>query len=125
MGKSAADRLANYVANTDPETVKTKLVAKRPQMISRETKVFANQESLEKRTKAILASEGAVTAILVSQYICFVKHVNRLVGTYEGGAQLNAEVAVSLSGWKTRGLVEAVLIRLRDELFSIPAPTAP
>jgi len=79
----------------------------------------------EQLVKGVLASEGSVTAWDVGAYISFAAEILRIQRKHPGGAQLNSEVAILLARYKAEGLSEAVLIRCRNEVFTIPAPAAP
>jgi hypothetical protein len=125
MRKSSVRRLANYTAAIDPEHLKIVLTNKRQSMIAQESEIFAEQERIEDLVIGVLASEGAVVTIEYPNYHAFAREVAAKQAHFPGGAGLNSEVAVCLAKWKTRGLVEAVLIRIRNEVFSIPAPAAP
>jgi hypothetical protein len=118
-------RIANYVYGMNVDRIKEDLVAKRPLMITNMTERINRQYQVEQLVKGVLASEGAVTAIQLPFYHAFAREVDAKQRTHPGGAQLNAEVALMLAKWKARGLTEAVLIRVRNEVFSIPAPAAP
>jgi hypothetical protein len=118
-------RLANYIHGVNPERIKEDFVAKKPDMVSRMTQRINDLYQIEQVVKGVLASEDAVTVIQVAYYHDFAREIYAKQRTHIGGAQLNNDVALLLAKWKGRGLTEAVLIRVRNEVFSIPAPGAP
>jgi len=123
--RSAQDRINNYISGVSPERTREDLIAKKPDMVAQEHAVFDQQWNIENEVKAVLASEDAVTSIRVPMYMAFANELAREKAHFSGGAQLNNEAAVLLAKWKARGLNQAVLIRIRNEVFSIPAPGAP
>jgi hypothetical protein len=118
-------RIANYTYGLNPDRIKEDLVAKKSQMVNSQSERVIRQYQVEELVKGVLASEGAVTSIQMAFYHDFAREVDAKQHTHSGGAQLNSEVALMLAKWKARGLTEAVLIRIRNEVFSIPAPAAP
>jgi hypothetical protein len=123
--KSVARRIANYTVKVDGPHLKDVLVLKKPSMVSQESEIFADQERIENTVLGVLATEGTVVTIQYPNYHAFAKEIFAKQSRIPGGAGLNAEVAVMLAKWKARGLHEPVLIRIRNEVFSIPAPAAP
>ena len=118
-------RIANYIYGMNIERIKEDLTAKRPDMIAAMTERINDLYQYEQLVKGVLASEDAVTVIQVPFYHDFAREIYSKQQTHPGGAQLNNDVALLLAKWKGRGLTEAVLIRIRNEVFSIPAPGAP
>jgi hypothetical protein len=118
-------RIANYIYGENPDKIKETLVAKKPEMVAAMTQRINELYQYEQLVKGVLASEGAVTVIQVPFYHDFAREIYAKQRIHPGGAQLNNDVALMLAKWKGRGLTEAVLIRIRNECFSIPAPAAP
>ena len=125
MGRSAIRRLSNYTYGLQPERVRETLTAKKPEMVAKETEIFGRQVQVEELVIGVLASEDAVTTISYPNYQAFAREIEAKQKNFPGGAGLNNEAAVLLAKWKARGLTEAVSIRIRNEVFSIPAPGAP
>lgn len=118
-------RLANYIYGVNPERIREDLTAKKPNMVAAMTERITDLYRIEQVVKGVLASEDAVSVIHVPYYHAFAREIYAKRRVHIGGAQLNNDVALLLAKWKGRGLTESVLIRIRDEVFSIPAPGAP
>ena len=121
----ATKRINDYTYGVIPSRVQEDFTAKKPQMVAAVTQRFSDLYHLEQQVKGVLASEGTVTVRDVPWYHDFAREIYGKQRSFPGGAQLNSEIAVILAKWKARGLTEAVLIRVRNECFSIPAPAAP
>ena len=118
-------RLANYIYGMNIVRITEDLTAKRTDMITAMKQRINDLYQIEQVVKGVLASEDAVTVIQVAYFHAFAREIYAKQRTHIGGAQLNNDVALLLAKWKGRGLNEAVLIRVRNEVFSIPAPAAP
>ena len=118
-------RFANYVYGMNLARIMEDLTVKRPDMITAMKQRINDLYQIEQVVKGVLASEDAATVIQVPFYHAFAREIYAKQRTHIGGAQLNNDVALLLAKWKGRGLTEAVLIRVRNEVFSIPAPGAP
>jgi len=116
-----ATRIENY-SRLNPTRVMEDFTAKKPDMITQETAIFAELEGIEEHVRGILSGETAST-IQYPFYQAFAKEVWKLHRHYGGGNPVIDEVALLVYKWKTRGLTEAVLNKIRDEVFAIPAPT--
>ena len=125
MGVPATKRLSNYEQGLNPDHIKDVVTAKKTAMVAFETSTINEQTRVEDITHAVLASEGAVHTIQIPAYLAFSKEVMSLKARMTGGAPLNNEVAVILAKWKARNLTESILIKIRNQVFSIPAPAAP
>jgi hypothetical protein len=125
MARDPIKRAANYTYGVNPDRIKEDLVAKKPTMVTEATATATEQYRIEQLVLGVLASEGSVSAKDYGFYMVFAKQIMSKQAKLPGGAGLNAEVAIILAEWKARGLSEPVLIRVRNEVFSIPAPAAP
>jgi len=117
-------RIAKYTSKLIPENVMQDIIAKKPAMVTEVSGHFIALADLWPRFQGVIGSEGAVVARRIGLYWSFCEKVYSCVRTLTG-AQLTGQVAVHLATWKARNSEESVLIRLRNELFSIPAPFAP
>ena len=124
MTRSAANRASNYAFGLQPERVKQNLEAKKPEMTARQQEAAARAVEIEELVVGLLGSEPSVTTMLYGMYFTFAKQINKRQTNMPGGAGLNNEVAVLVAAWTMRGLNERILARIRDEVFSIPAPAA-
>jgi hypothetical protein len=119
------DRLNNYTYGVNPDRIKEDLVAKKPVMVNKQSNSIDRQYQIEQLTLGVLASEGSANTSQYGMYMAFARQIYGLERRIPGGAGLNNEVAVKLAAWKARGYSEPILIRIRNEVFSIPAPAAP
>lgn len=117
--------MARWNLKVDPLLIKEDLVAKKPDMVAKMTQRINDLYQQEQVVKGVLASEDGVAVTEVPYYMAFARIISRLQRTHPGGAQLNNDVALWLAKFKGMGLTEAILKRVRDEVFSIPAPGAP
>jgi hypothetical protein len=122
---SSIDRLTKYSAKLDPAHVATVLTALKPDMIVAETAQFADQENMESLTRATLATEGAVHTIQFPMYHAYVKELNRIQGTFHGGAPMMSEVVTVTNKWVSRGLMFSTLAKLALDIFDIVIPPTP
>lgn len=118
-------RIASYTYGVNPTRIEEDVIARKPSMVAQERVHFSRLYSIELRVKAVLASEGGVTSTQLPYYMAYARQVYSTQGHLKGGAQLDSAIAVVLAAWKARGLTEAHLIRIRNEVFSIAAPAAP
>jgi hypothetical protein len=123
MRKTVSQRLANYVASIQPDHLKSQIEQKRDAMIARMTEVIGEQAQIENLVTGVLADEDVVT-ILYPAYLCYGRELAAKQRRFKGGKGLNKEAAVVLAKWLARGLVESVLVRIRNDVFSIPEPVA-
>ncbi len=125
MQSGPNERTANYTDKLVPAYIKDYLVANKDGMSFRVGVAIDKRAQIETRTKAVLGGEN-VNSILYAAYIAFSLEVWKaiVVGHLSGTAAVN-EVALLVYKSKTRGLTEAILDKVRDEVFAIPAPGAP
>jgi hypothetical protein len=124
MPSDPTKRLNNYTYGVNPMRIMEDVTAKKPSMVAQVTVRFADLYQIEQLVKGVLATEAA-SAIQSPFFQDFAREVYAKRRTFPGGAQLNGEIALLLAKWKGRGLTESILIKVRDAVFSIPAPGAP
>jgi hypothetical protein len=120
--KTSIKRSANYAYRLNPERIKVDLEFKRQDMINRQTSATEELFKVEERTRSVLASETTVYSIDLPNYFAAAKELWAKQNKLEGGAQLDNEAAVVIAKWAMRGLEERILVRIRDEVFSINEP---
>jgi hypothetical protein len=120
----AIKRLNRYTAGVIPQRIMEDIQREKDSMVAQETQRFGDLYQIEQLVKGVLATEAA-SAIQSPFFQSFAREVYAKQRTFPGGAQLNGEVALLLAKWKGRGLTESILIKVRDAVFSIPAPGAP
>jgi hypothetical protein len=121
---SLDDRIRRYTDRLIPERVKEDLTAQKSFMVNKLAERTTELITIEDRVKAVLATKDATTSDY-PKYHTFARQVYKLQRRFGGGIGLNDEVALLVAKWKARGCTEAVLIAVRDAVFSIPAPAAP
>lgn len=118
------DRIAKYAYAVNPVRVGEDFAAKKTQMVNNMTMALAELSVLEERVKGILSGEAVLT-VDYTKYHSFAREVWKKQKRFGGGSGLVDETAVLLAKWKARGCTEAVLDKLRNEIFAIPAPAGP
>ena len=118
------ERITKYTEKLIPARVAEDLTTMKPAMVASETVIFNELASVEDRVKGILSGE-AVNSILYPAYMAFAKEVWAKERNFGGGTALINEVSLMVYKWKTRGLSEPVLDKIRTEVFGLPAPGAP
>jgi len=117
-----ATRIDNYNTGIIPVRVGEDFATKKPDMLVQETAIFQEEQDIEAHVRGILSGETAST-IQYPFYQAFAREVWKCHRHYGGGGVVVDEVALLVYKWKTRGLTEATLNKIRDEVFGIPAPT--
>jgi len=118
-----ATRIDNYNVGVIPERVKEDFTTKKPDMLTQETSIFHQLEDVEAHVRGILGGETNVSVIQYPFYQAFAKEAWKVHVHYGGGNVVINEVALLVAKWKDRGLTEATLNKIRDEVFGLPAPT--
>jgi len=122
--KSSGDRLANYNSKLIPARVAEDLTAKKASMVAVEAVIFNQMTDIEDRTRGVLSSETTLS-VDYPKYYCFAKQVWKLQRKLGGGTALMDEVALVLAKWQARGCTNAILTKIRNDIFAISAPTPP
>jgi hypothetical protein len=115
-------QLANYVHGLDPTRIAEDIAHNRPAMIDRYAARTIEMYDIEQRVKEVLATEKGARTIQNPFYQAFARQVYAQRFVTSGGEELNAEVRTFIEVWTMRGLKESILVRIRDEIFSIPEP---
>ena len=117
-------RVNNWNQKYNLERVNAILTEKRPTMLQSMSAVAPLIAAMELQVKQVCDGAGVAT-IQYPFYLCFGREMWALTRKDISGESLAKEAKVLVDKWKARGLTEAVLIRIRNEVFSIPAPAAP
>jgi len=118
------ERIQNYTEKLIPARVQEDFVEKKPSMLARIGDAIRDRVVIESRLRSILSGEAVSTVDFIG-YLSFALKVDKLHRRWGGGSDLINAVALVVYEWKTLGYTEAVLAKIREELFSIPAPSAP
>jgi hypothetical protein len=125
MAKDANDlqRIAKYQARMFYENSKAIPVVmkeQKEQVMALVTQHFTNIYAFEQATKTILDEEGIDTGEYPA-YLNFSRRIYTLKRSFSGESLINA-VNVLLQEFVGRGFNQAILERIRDEVWTLPAP---
>lgn len=117
-------RIAKYELRLDPPRLKELLESQQDDVRHRAGAWFLRFAAIREGVLGVLRSEPVFT-INYPLYYNFALQVDKVQRKFGGGDGMVEEVAVLLTKWSERGAVPAILDRIRDELFGIPAPSVP
>jgi hypothetical protein len=118
-----ATRIEKYTYGINPKRIEEDLTYKKPDMITQETAYFARFEEIEAHVRGILSGEKVYPSDY-PKYQAFAKELFHLQRKFGGGEGVIAEAGLLVVKWKARSCVEAVLDKVRNEVFGIPPPAA-
>jgi hypothetical protein len=126
MAKNASgpDRLGKYsdrLFYTGSLAIPKVVLDQKIRMLDLETTHFNNMVQFETATKTVLDEEGIDTMQYVG-YLNFSRRCYALTQKFSGPTLINA-VNIALTVFVARGFVQAILERIRDEVWTLPAPT--
>ena len=73
---------------------------------------------IEEGVRGVLSTESVPT-IEVMWYMIYAKGIGRLIRDFHGIERLKTEVAQLTAKWAKNGLKEAIMKRIREELFAL------
>ena len=114
-------RLQKFEAKYDPESIKKTIEKQRDAIIEQQWFKQAELEKIENLTKVILG-EAIVQTPLIHAYLNFARQVWKIRNKFSAEI-LKTETDIMLYKWTRRQLQESVLIRIRNEIFTLEAPT--
>jgi len=114
-------RLQKFEAKYDPESIKKTIEKQRDAIIEQQWFKQAELEKIENLTKVILG-EANVPTPLIPAYLNFARQVWKIRNKFSAEI-LKTETDIMLYKWTRRQLQESVLIRIRNEIFTLEAPT--
>jgi hypothetical protein len=114
--------LESYTLKVNPERVKEDFTQKKARMLTYLQTAFNALAAMQNQVMAVLAGYDLSTTDY-PKYRAFASSVWKLQQKFGGGVGMINEVALQVAKWKARGCTEAVLNRIRDDVFNIPAPT--
>jgi len=109
---------AKYLERSDG--LPTNVVAQKDLIEAHQMLHFANFFSYEQRTRTVLDREG-ISTTLYPFYLSFSRQVYRLSQQFSGESLL-FNVNILLLVWVARGLTQAILETIRDDVWHIDAP---
>jgi len=108
-------------ANYDPDSIRQSLEKQRDGILEQQAVKQAELEKVENQTKLIISEEGVTSALFVS-YLNFARQIWKIQNTFSSET-LKIEADIILYKWTRRGLNEDILKRIRNEIFTLEAPT--
>lgn len=113
-------RIEKFKAKYDPEAIKNAIAKQLDSIIEQQTYAQTELEKVENLTKIILGEENVPTP-LIPAYLAYARQIWKLRNKYSAEI-LKTEADIMLYKWTRRSLVESVLIRIRDTVFTLQAP---
>lgn len=114
-------RIAKFRAKYDPEAIRNAIERQLDSILEQQQTAQAQLEKVENLTKIILGQENVPTP-LIPAYLAYARQIWKLRNKYSAKI-LKTEADIILYKWTRRSLDESVLIRIRDEIFTLQAPT--
>ena len=121
---SLDDRVRKYTEGVIPARIAEDFTTKKPVMVSKVTERMTELTTIEDRVKGVLSSEAALTCDYV-KYHNFAREIYKLQRRFGGGVGMVDEVALVLAKWQARGCTNAILTKIRNNIFAVSAPTPP
>jgi len=109
---------AKYLERSD--TLPTNVIAQKELIEAHQKLHFANFFSYEQRTRTLLDAQG-ISTTLYPFFLSFSRQVYRLSQQFSGESLL-LNVNILLLVWVGRGLTQAILETIRDDVWHIDAP---
>ncbi|MEO0092023.1 MAG: hypothetical protein ABIK61_04885 [candidate division WOR-3 bacterium] len=113
-------RIQKFRAKYDPETIRNAIEKQLDAIIEQQANTQTQLEKVENLTKVILGEEG-VPSPLIPAYLNFARQVWRIRNKFSAET-LKIETDIALYKWVRRSLQESVLIRIRDQIFTLEPP---
>jgi hypothetical protein len=104
-----------------PERIKEDFERKRDEMVADMQRTTLELAEFENKVRGVLGDEP-VPAMDYLKYYNFMREVYKAKNRYSGGYALTTEVQILVDKWVARQAIKRILEKIRDELFSIPAP---
>ncbi len=114
-------RIQKFEAKYDPETIRNAIEKQRDGIIEQQWVKQAELEKIENLTKVILGEENVPTP-LIPAYLNYARQIWKIRNKFSAEI-LKTEADIMLYKWTRRSLQEPVLIRIRNEIFTLEAPT--
>ncbi len=118
--RSSLRRIQKFQAKYGPESIKNAIERQLDAIIEQQTYTQAQLEKVENLTKVILDEENVPTP-LIPAYLNFARQIWRIRNKFSAEI-LKTEVDIALYKWTRRSLQENVLIRIRNQIFTLEAP---
>lgn len=113
--------MQKFQAKYDPEAIKNAIEKQMGAILEQQTAAQTQLEKVENMTKIILGQENIPTP-MIPAYLNFARQIWKIRNKFSSEI-LKTEADIALYKWTRRSLREEVLIRIRDEIFTLQAPT--
>jgi len=117
-------RIQKWEAKVKPARLLADLTVLVPTMVANFSAITPAIVAMETSVKQSLDAAGVPT-IEYPFYLCYGREIWSLQNREFSGESLAIIAACKLAKWVARGLNSTVLIGLRNDVFSVPAPVAP
>jgi hypothetical protein len=114
-------RIQKFKAKYNPDSIKVAIERQLDAIIEQQTVTQSQLEKVENMTKIILGEENVPTP-LIPAYLAYARQIWKIRNKFSAEI-LKTEADIMLYKWTRRSLKESVLIRIRDEVFTLDAPT--
>jgi hypothetical protein len=119
--RSSLRRMQKFEAKYDANSIRNSIEKMRDNIIEQQKTKQAELEKVENLTMIILGEENSPTP-LIPAYLAYARQIWKLRNQYSAQI-LITEADIMLYKWKRRSLQESILIRIRNEIFTLKAPT--
>lgn len=124
MSSTLEQRIARYTQKVNPARFKELTDSQLDDITYREVDWLQRQSHLRDQVLGVLRGESVISTDY-PKYYCYTYAVDAAQRRFGGGSVLVDEVAILGARWKARGCTEAILDKIRNEVFAIPAPAGP
>jgi ABC-type amino acid transport substrate-binding protein len=118
--RPASYRLEKWDKKLTGDVLSVKVSGLKEMMKRQLTVIFEAQVTVEEAVKAVLDEEG-ISTTQYPFYINFGRQCYKLKNKF-GGDTLKNVVNIWMQRWVADGFTQAILERIRDVVFAIPAP---
>jgi len=119
--RSTLRRMQKFQAKYDPDAIRNAIEKQMDSILEQQTAAQTELEKVENLTKIVLGQENVPTP-LIPAYMAYARQIWKIRNKFSS-EMLKTEADIMLYKWTRRSLVEAILIRIRDEIFTLQAPT--
>lgn len=119
--RPASYRLEKWDKNLSGNTLSVKVAGLKDMMKRQLTTIFEAQVQVEEAVKAILDEEGIWTT-QYPFYMNFGRQCYKYKNKFSGPSLINV-VNIWMQRWVADGFTQAILERIRDVVFTLPAPS--
>ncbi len=118
--RSTLRRMQKFQAKYDPDSIRNAIEKQMDSILEQQAVAQAQLEKVENMTKIILGQENVPTP-LIPAYMAYARQIWKIRNKFSS-EMLKTEADIMLYKWTRRSLREDVLIRIRDQVFTLEAP---